>query len=204
MCPASSPPLASLQALARAAVHRALRQWPAGRRHLEDLEQEAVLAALEAMRSWEPAQSSWSTWVWWAMRTAIRRFLLRNVGPVTQPDSKRDDATAPRVRGVQIPESLTAASPAPDVRVLALQALGALMRVAHAVLAPYHRRSQSGLALQAFVDRDIEVFVRTALGETVVDTARAVSLSRQATHACLARLRVAVMPLAVASAPAEG
>ncbi|MDX2009656.1 MAG: hypothetical protein SFW67_05680, partial [Myxococcaceae bacterium] len=58
-----------------------------------------------------------------------------------------------------------------------------------ASLGPSHRRSPCGLSFEAFVDRDLEVFVHAALGEPVAGLAESIGLSRQATHAILRRLR---------------
>lgn len=127
--PDSLPSPASLRSLARAAVARALRQWPAGRRFEEDLEQEALVAALEALRSWDSSRASWTTWAWWAIKTALRRFLLANIGPVSQPHSARRSVDAPRAHGLPLSESIAATVPAPDIRAHALLAVAACCAV---------------------------------------------------------------------------
>lgn len=178
----------SLRCLARAAIARALRQWPTARRFKEDLEQEAVVAALEALRTWDSARASWSTWAWWSIKTAVRRFLLANVGPVAQPHS-RDCTAAPRSLGAALPASLRSNGPDPEVRALAIQAVGLLERRARSVLQPAHRRSPLGLSFDAFIERELQVFIGHAIGEPVAELAASVSLSRQGVYDALKRLR---------------
>lgn len=186
----STPLPSQLQCLARRLVARTLRQWPAARRLRDDLEQEAVLAGLTALRSWDASRATWSTWVWWSMRTAVRRFLLGNVGPVTQPFSARR-RRAPRALGAPVPATLVTSTPAPDSRALALLAVTALLREATRELRRAHRCSPKSLSLDAFVRRDVAVFVRVACGESVADIATSADLSRQAVYDCLSRMRFA-------------
>jgi hypothetical protein len=184
--PLPFPSVTSLQALARAAVQRALLQWPSARRLAQDLEQEAALAAWESLQTWDASRSAWNTWAWWAMKTALRRYLLGNIGPLSQPHSNKT-TNAPRTIGVTLSESLVAETPAPDVRAMALLALSALVRAATQGFRPFHRRSPCGLTYEAFVERDVGVFVGVVLGTSVVDAAQAARLSRQAVYACLQR-----------------
>lgn len=186
--PLPFPSVTSLQALARAAVQRALLQWPSARRLAQDLEQEAALAAWESLKTWDASRAAWSTWAWWAMKTALRRYLLGNIGPLSQPHSHKT-TNAPRTIGVLLSESLVAETPAPDVRAMALQALGALLKTAAASFRRFHRRSPAGLPYQAFVQRDVDLFVRSALGETVFELAHATGLSRQGVYDCLRRVQ---------------
>lgn len=187
----STPSPASLRSLARAAISRALRQWPAARRFEEDLEQEAVVAALEALRTWDSSRASWSTWAWWSIKTAVRRFLLANLGPVAQPHS-RDRSSAPRSLGAALPASLRSNGPDPEVRALAIQAVALLEQRARSALQPAHRRSPLGLSFDVFIEREVEVFVRHAIGEPVADVAALVRLSRQGVYDSLRRLRRAL------------
>jgi hypothetical protein len=183
------PSPASLRSLARAAVARALRQWPAGRRFQEDLEQEAVVAALEALRTWDSSRASWTTWAWWAIKTALRRFLLANIGPVSQPHSARHSPDAPRARGAPLPESLAATVPAPDVRTQALLAVAALLRCAFGELKSAYLRSPKQLDYTSFVERDVAVLCCHHLGEPVASLAERFALSRQGVYDVLARTR---------------
>lgn len=183
------PSPASLRSLARAAVSRVLRQWPAGRRFEDDLEQEAIVAALEALRTWDCTRASWSTWAWWSIKTALRRFLLVNIGPVAQPHSLQRGEVAPRSLATQLPESMAAGVPAPDIRTHALLAVGALLRRAFAELRSAYRRSPKQLDYAAFVERDVAVCCRHMLGESVSTLASCFALSRQGIYDVLARTR---------------
>ena len=180
------PSPASLRSLARAAISRALRQWPAARRFEEDLEQEAVVAALEALRTWDSSRASWSTWAWWSIKTAVRRFLLANLGPVAQPHS-RDRSSAPRSLGAALPASLRSNGPDPEVRALAMLAVALIERRARSAFEASHRRSPVGLSFDAFVEREVRVFLLRALGEPVADVAEFVGLSRQGIYDSLSR-----------------
>jgi len=185
----SLPSPASLRSLARAAVARALRQWPAGRRFEEDLEQEAVVAALEALRSWDSSRAAWTTWAWWAIKTALRRFLLANIGPVAQPHSGRRGASAPRSMGTALPASLCFKGPDPEVRVLSMLAVVLLERRVRSEMQASHRRSPVGLSFEAFIERELSVFLLFALGEPVAAVAELVGLSRQGTYDSLCRVK---------------
>jgi hypothetical protein len=70
---------------------------------------------------------------------------------------------------------------------MAVQAIGVLRRAASAMLYPFHRRSPLGLAYEVFVERDVEVRLRRALGDEVTALARELALSRQSVHASLQR-----------------
>lgn len=179
----------SLRCLARAAVERTLRQWPAGWRFEDDLEQEAVVAALEALRTWDCSRASWSTWAWWAIKTALRRFLLANLGPVVQPHSVRRGEAAPRALATQLHASMVAAVPPPDVRAHALLVVGALLRRALVELTSAYRRSPKELDYVAFVERDVAVFCLHLSGESVSTLAERFGLSRQGVYNVLARTR---------------
>lgn len=183
------PSPASLRCLARAAASRALRQWPAAQHFEEDLGQEAIVAALEALRTWDSSRASWSTWAWWSIKTAIRRFLLANLGPVAQPHSSRRGAAAPRALATQLPESTAAVVPAPDVRTHALLTVAALLRHAFGELRSAYKRSPKQLDFTAFVERDVAVCCRHLLGESVSTLAAAFALSRQGVYDVLARTR---------------
>lgn len=175
----------ALNVAERVAASMARKGPRAGRAEQDDVIQEARVAALAAVHSWDASRGTeFGGYAWWAATRSVGRYLWRNAGPLSsEVSNRRSRQPLTIVESLEDGETgavLAAPQDAPDVAVEGARIARAVREQVEFVLRDAMGAKAAGLALRVLVREETPAEVHNATGVAVAKIYRLVQRAQSA------------------------